>query len=276
MSRLAMVRRAKRVAVTSTLVSTDGDDFEAEGAGRQFAVEQRVNGDAGRRRVGRLDPELAEEGKLLVDMRARADAEPARRQAIALAASQKAVVARAEKRDHLVHQAGRVERKTQAESGKAGVDRQTARDLVVAVVEEIGRVRNRRGNPVAQHVDDHRALIEMSKMKEFELETRVGLTEQRLVGAETDVAPGVVVQGADAVGKLRQRAVERRGGEVTRALDDIIVGKGGRRGGCGCDHRLLLRKSWGHEPSARCGDHAHEQRPSIQGLHGVRVLEADL
>ena len=148
-----------------------GDEFEAERAGRRFAVEQRVNDDAVGRRVGRLDPEFAEERELLVDLRARADAEPARGQPIALAAAEKAVIARAEERDHLVHHVRRVERIMQAKAGEAEVDRQARRDLVVAVVEQVGRVGDRRGNAVAQHVDDDRPLVEMAEVEQLEPET---------------------------------------------------------------------------------------------------------
>ena len=107
-------------------------------------------------------------------MFAGADGEPARRKPVALAAAEKAVIARPEKSDHLVHHMRRVERVVQAKAGKAEIDRQRAVDLVVPVVEQIGRIGHRRRQSVAQDIDRHRPLVEMAEVKQFEPERAAG------------------------------------------------------------------------------------------------------
>ena len=67
----------------------------------------------------------------------------------------------------------------------------------------------------------------MTEVEKFQAEARAGLTEQRLVGLEADVAPGVVVEPGDPLGKRGNRSVERRVGEIVRALDGVGVGEGG-------------------------------------------------
>ena len=219
--------------------------------------------------VRRLDPEFAKERKFLAGC-AGADGEPARRKAVALAAAEKAIIARAEKRDHLVHHMRRVERIMQAEAGEAEIDRQRAGDLVVAVVEKIGGVGDRRGQAVAQDVDRHRPLVEMAEVKQFEPEGAARLSQQRLVGFEADVAPGVEIEMGDAVGQRRDRRVERRAGQVARALDDIVIAERGRRfGGLG----VLLRQSGPARRQAGRGGDSGKQRATIDILHEVRSTE---
>ena len=126
----------------------------------------------------RFDPEFAEERKFL--LRAGADREAARGKSVALAAAEKAIIARAEKGDDFIHHMRRVERIMQPKAGKAEIDRQRAVDLVVPVVEQIGRIGHRRRQSVAQHVDRHRPLVEMAEMEQFEPERAARLAEQQL------------------------------------------------------------------------------------------------
>ena len=213
--------------------------------------------------VGRLDPELAEERELLVGVRAGADAEAARRQAVALAAAEEAEVARAEKGDDLVHDVRRVERIVQAEAGEAEVDRQVGRRLVAAPVEQAGRIGDRRRNAVAQHVDHHRPAIEVTEVEQLEAEAGAGLAEQRLVGLEPDVAPSVVVKAGDSLRQRRNRRVERRGGEVARPLDDVGEAEHARR---------LLRESGRKKPRSRRGHDARQQRPTVHREHAFSAF----
>ena len=159
------------------------NEVEAEGAGHQFAVEHRIDDHVLGRRVRRLDPEFAKERELLLESRIGVDRQSPRRQAIALASAEKAEIARAEKRDHLVPDVRGVDRKTQSKAGEAEIDRQRVVDLGPAVVEEIGGVGDRRRDAVAQHVDDHRALVEMPEMKKLQAEVGPLLAEQRLIGS---------------------------------------------------------------------------------------------
>ena len=94
-----------------------------------------MNHDALGLRVGRLDPEFAKEWEFLIDLGARADGQSARREAIALAATEKSVITRAEERDHLVHDMRRVQRVMQTEAREAEIDRQRRWDFVMAVIE---------------------------------------------------------------------------------------------------------------------------------------------
>ncbi len=205
-----------------------GVEIEAEGAGRRFAVEQRIDDDMLGHRVRRLDPEFAEERELLVEARSGADRKAPRREAIALSPAKEAEVARAEEGDHFVPDMRRVDREFETKAGEPEVDRQHPK-LGVAVVEQIGGVGDRRRDAVAQHVDDHRTLVEMPEMEQFQPEIGPLLAEQRLVGFEADVAPGVEIEVRQAVGQRRNRAVEGRGGEVARPLDDVRVAEGGRQ-----------------------------------------------
>ena len=70
-------------------------------------------------------------------------------------------------------------------------------------------------------------------MEQLEPEIGPFLAEQRLVGFEADVAPGVEIEVRQAVGQRRDRAVEGRGGEVARPLDDVLVAERRRRRGRG-------------------------------------------
>src|SRR5690606_5629250 len=111
---------------------------ELEGARNRGAVEQGVNCSA--LGVGRrgLDPELAEDRKLL-GIPACVDGQPARRKAIMLPAAEKAEVARAEEGDGLVEHLRLVEWIVQAETREARVHRQRLVELGAAVVEHLGR-----------------------------------------------------------------------------------------------------------------------------------------
>ena len=100
-------------------------------------------------------------------------------------------------------------------------------------------------------------LIKMAEVEQLEAKVRAGLSEQRLVGLEADVAPGVEVEAGDACRQRRDGGVERRGGEVTRPLEDVGHAEGGR----------LLREGRGEHPHTGYGDDAGQQRSAIQRRH---------
>ena len=124
--------------------------------------------------------------------------------------------------------------KRRRKPGKTKVDRQGAQ-LGAAIVEQIGGIGDGGRNAVAQDVDDHRALVEMPEMEQLEPEIGPILAEQRLVGFEADVSPGVEIDVREAVGQRRNRAVEGRGGKIARPLNDVLIAErrrsrsGGRR-----------------------------------------------
>ena len=110
-------KRRRRFAREQSDVRVDegllaGVQIEAEGAGGQFAIEQRVDHDVRSGRIRRLDPEFAKKRELLVEARGGADRKAPRRQAVTLAAAEETEVTRSEKRDHFVPDMGRIDRKT--------------------------------------------------------------------------------------------------------------------------------------------------------------------
>ena len=116
----------------------------------------------------------------------------------------------------------RIDRETQTKAGKTKVDRQRA-ELGAAIVKEIGGVRDRRRDAISQDVDDHRALVQVSEMEQLQPKIGPVLAEQGLVGLEANVAPAVEIEGRQAVGQRRYRAVEGRSGEIPRPLHDVLV-----------------------------------------------------
>ena len=242
-------------------------EVEAEGAGRRFAVEQRINDDVLRHRVRRLDPEFAKERELLLETGTDVDRQSPGGETVALTTAEKAEIARAEKRDHLVRHVRGVERKSQPKAGEAEIDRQDAVDLGAAIVEQIRGVGDRRRDAVAQHVDDHRALVEMPKMKQLEAEVGPFLAQQRLIGFEANVAPGVEIEVRQAVGQSGNRTVERRGGEVVRPFDDVREAERRRGPGRGLRGAAGLRDRGRKNTRPRCGCEADEQRAAGQIVH---------
>ncbi len=242
-----------------------------ERAGRRLAVEQGVDGDRVGVRVRRLDPEFAKVGEFLVQPLAAADREPARREAVALAAAEEAEIARAQERHDLVPDVRGVDRKFQAEARKAEVDRHVGGELVAPVVEEVRRIGDRRRDAVAQHVDHDGTLVEVAEVEEFEPEVGVELlAEQGLLGLEADVAPGVVIEIGEAVGQRRHVRVIGGGGEVARALHHVLIAERRRRaalrsvalGEGGLDH-------------GRAGKHgcADDERAAAEFGHGGNIRQ---
>ena len=138
MPSLATFLRRKMRALTSVTVSLPGSHDEAVRARHAFRVEQRVDRELLRLRVGPLDPELGEARELLARAERGVDGEPARRQAVPLVLAQRAEIARALEHEHLVLVLRRVERVVHAKAGEAEVAKRRLVELVLAVVEELG------------------------------------------------------------------------------------------------------------------------------------------
>ena len=68
----------------------------------------------------------------------------------------------------------------------------------------------------------------ITEMEQLEPKGRARQAEQRLVGLEADVAPGVEVVADDALGQGRDRRVIGRGGKVARPFDDVGETEGRR------------------------------------------------
>ena len=225
--------RANRVTVALDIGFLPGLEVELIGARHRLAVEQRVDRDTLGGRLWRLDPEFPEIGELLVGLLPGPDRKSARGKPVTLAAAQETEVTRAEEGNHLVPDVGRVDRIAQAEPGEPEVDRKTAADLVVPVVPEVRRIGDRSRKTVAQHVDDHRPLVEVPEVEEFEPEIAATFAKQRLVRLEADVPPGVEVEIGEPVRHRRKGRVIGGRRQFLRALDHIVVAEGGlcaRRG----------------------------------------------
>ena len=204
-------------------------------------------------RIGRLDPEFAEEREFLAALRARANRETSRREAIALAAPQKAIIARPKEGDDLVHHHRRVQRIVQTEAGEAEIHRKGRRDLGAAVVEQVRRVGNRHGNAVAKDVDDHRALVEMPEVEELQPERTVHGAQRGLFAAKPDIAPRIEIEPGDGLRQGGDRRVVGCASQIARALGDIGGAKRrGRR------RRFLLSQRRTGQAHERGGDNAGE------------------
>jgi hypothetical protein len=79
-----------------------------------------------------------------------------------------------------------------AEPREAEVLRHAAGEVIVAVVEERWRERNRLHALLVDHVDRHGAVIKEPRVEELHLELRRSVRPERAVGAEADVTPLVV------------------------------------------------------------------------------------
>ena len=106
----------------------------------------------------------------------------------------------------------------------------------------------------------------MPEMEQLQPEIGPLLAEQRLVGFEADVAPAVEIEGRQAVGQRRYRAVEGRGGEIPRPLHDVLVAERRRRRGGG-RRGFGLGGRGGGQARAGSGHDADEQRPAGQVVH---------
>ena len=104
-------------------------------------------------------------------------------------------------------------------------------------------------------------------MKQLEAEVGPFLAEQRLVGFEANVAPGVEIEVRQAVGQRGNRTVERRGGEVVRPFDDVREAERRRRPGRGLRGAAGLRGRGCKNTRPRCGCEADEQRAAGQIVH---------
>ena len=220
-------REQRRPHVEDALVPRR--QLQMEGAGRGLPIEQRIDCRARGARRGRLDPEFAKKRKAFL-VRARFDAEAARRQAVLLFASEKPKIARAQEGDRLVVYIGIVERKMQPEAGEAEIDRRIFRRLDPAIVEQRRRIGNWRGQPVANHIDRDRAPIEEAEMKGLQPEGAAGFAEKSAILPKADVAPIVIVEFVESLGQPRRRILERRGGEFASAVDNLLETKPRRLG----------------------------------------------
>src|SRR5271170_2224523 len=108
-------------------------------------------------------------------------------------------------------------------------------------------------------------------MEQLEAKWPPALAEQRLVGLEAYVAPSVEIEMCQPVRQRRGLRVERRGGEFSRALDDIVIAKarGARRAG-GRGGRTLLSKCARYPACARRGNDGDEQGAATDMRHGFR------
>ena len=194
--------RANRHDVDGNGGALAGRDVEPVRAGHGRPVEQRVEDEVrgGGRRL--LEPVLDEVGELLAARLDRVDRETARRQSVDVVASDRAEVARAEEHHDFVVVVRALQRIVDAEPGVADVARDLARELVLAEVEELGRVGERMHAVRVDHVHLDAALEVETGVEELDLKGKLLVAPQRAIGLEADVAPLVVghLAGAHPLG----------------------------------------------------------------------------
>ena len=191
-----------------------------------------------------LDPELAEDRELLAARQAGADRKPPRRETVALLAPQHPEIAGADEGDQLVEDARIVQRIMQSEAGKAEIDRQRLLELHPAIVEQIGRIGHRRRHAVAHHIDHHRAREQEARMEHLHPERRAVRRQQRPVGPEADVAPGVEIEPRERLGQARPGLVGG-GRDLAGPAHHVLEAEAGLRRGwrrCRLSRRLLREK----------------------------------
>ena len=195
---------------------------EAIGAGDAPRIEQRIDRELGGIGGRAHQPELDERRELLAGGEAGVDREPARRQAVDLSLAERAEIAGAEEHQHLVLVFRGVQRVMHAKSGETGEAHVRLGELVVAVVELVGRVRHL-AHVVADHLADmHRAVEMETRMEEHHLERQLLRAPQRVVGAKADVAVLVVVEVEPLLGQCRRRLLVRLRGQRARLALDVV------------------------------------------------------
>ena len=147
----------------------------------------------------------------------------------------------------------------QPKAGKTEIDRQRLVDFGAAIVEQVGGIGNWRGKAIADRVDRDRLFEQMAEMKGLQPVWPAVLAQQRLVRPETDIAPGIEIQGVERLGQGRGQPGKRRCGNVAGPLDHIVIAKTGRGGlglGGGHDQGTAGGGKAGHKAAA--GRSRHE------------------
>ena len=185
------------------------------GRGRAFAVEQSVNDDGVGFRLRLLDPERLEKRKLLALGFRGVDRKPARGQPIGLALGDGAEVAGTEKDADFVEIVRAVDRRVDAESGKAEIGIRRRR-LHVLKSEQARRIadRLRLALTYLENVDTVRE--KEAAVKQLKLKWRSLASPDRLLRHKADLAILVVVEVFQIVGKFRVRRDEGLLGQLLR------------------------------------------------------------
>ena len=226
-----------------------GTQREAKGACDARRIEQRMNSQSIRGRIGLFDPELAEKRKFLARFVAAANREPASRHAERLAARPRAVEARALEDRHILE--ALVVGFEDAQTGKAEIA-QNCRRLQLAEI-EIGQfVDHPLRKTVLDDVDPDRRRIDESPMQRLEGKAEFLVAPDRRAGHARDRR--ILVEG-EVGEEARQRRfgrLERFRGKIGRHAHD---GVGGERNGLA--ERLGGSRSGGR-PGKRSGERPAE------------------
>ena len=191
----ARARRNRRCC-TSTTVAVAGPEDEAQGAGGARAVQQRVDRQRGGVGGRSLDPEGLEARELLAGRAAHGvDGQAARRQAVLLAAAQRAEVAGAQEDDQLVLVGRVVQRVVHAKAGVAEARPNSLRLKRWRPKSQARRVVSQHTRAALVHfVNLHRQHVAAAEVEELQLEGQALLAPDGLFGPVADVAQAVVVQ----------------------------------------------------------------------------------
>src|SRR5680860_1651663 len=191
-------------------------DEEGESARHPGAVQQRVNNGRLGARLRTVDPEGAEERKLLTLGRARVDGEPSGGDSIYLAFSKLSEIAAALKDFRLVQVARRIDRIAQP---NAGEERDVVHRRHVEMrtkVEKLRRIDDAFRDPVFDDMDFDRRVVDEPCLQQLKREAPLFAKPERLVLSEVDIALLIVAERAKRFWNLRRRLVVALG-EIPRA-----------------------------------------------------------
>ena len=185
-------------------------------------IEQRVQTQFARLRVGALDPELGEPRKLLAGHQRSVDREAARRKPVALATTEGTEVARAEKHQHFVLVLRRIDRVVDAKPGVTEAVQRLGVERVGAIVEKLGVEAHVVHAIGCDFVQLHRVVVVQPLVEKHQLERQLRSAPPRAIRLEADVAILIVRQ---LLQFLRQRDVGflvRSRSELAGARRDIV------------------------------------------------------
>ena len=228
---------------------------EAKGAGDARRIEQRLNGERIRRRVGLFDPELAEQRKFLARIVAGPNRKAARGEAEGLGVRPRAVEGRALEDRHVFE--ALVRGLEDAQAGKAEVA-QSGRRFQRAEV-EIGRVVDHPlRHAVLDNVDPDRRRVDETPMQRLERKAQFLVAPDR--GARHALDRRVLIE-SEAREEARQRRrlglLERLRGQFRRHFQHRIGGRTEQAG-------PTARRRPASSPTGPAKPRARRRRPAVR------------
>ena len=241
---------------------------EAVCTARASGVEQCVDRELGRRGRRPLDPEFDELGEFLARGKPRIDREPSRGDAVDLTLAQRTEVARAQKDQNFILVLLCVERIVHAKARETEAAHSLRIEFVAAVIEQRRVETNFARGIAAELVDAHGMIEVQARVEERDFERQLGVTPERTVGLEPDVAEVVVVDALQLLGKLdllRPVGLRRKLLRAMRHFVEVEAKRGPRH------QRSEQRDGRGSTVSLRRCDGRHRSRASLSPLNCHRA-----